>query len=100
MNHNEDFGVVAVVFCCFRYSCTRGAGERRRSSRNQDTRYIDICMYVVVNGSIVMLAAKRSAGVAPEVNGREHVTCTPLQSSNKAAHSGFETQIEREFTEA
>ena len=39
-----------------------------------------------------MLAAKRSAGVTPEVNLREHVTCMPLPSANKAANSGFETQ--------
>ena len=39
-----------------------------------------------------MLATKRSAGVAPEVNLREHVKHTPLPSLNKAAHSGFETQ--------
>ena len=44
------------------------------------------------DGSAAMLAAKRSAGVAPEVNLRECVRCTPLPSSNKAAHSGFETQ--------
>ena len=34
-------------------------------------------------------------GVAPEVNLREHVTCTPLPSANKAAYSGFETQRRR-----
>ena len=39
-----------------------------------------------------MLAPKRSAGVAPEVNLREHVTYMPPPSVNKAAHSGFETQ--------
>ena len=39
-----------------------------------------------------MLAAKRSAGVAPEVNLRECVTHMPLPSVNNAAHSGFETQ--------
>ena len=39
-----------------------------------------------------MLAVKRSAGVTPEVNLREHVSCTPLSSANKAAHSSFETQ--------
>ena len=33
----------------------------------------------------VMLAAKRSAGVAPEVNLREHISHTPLPSANKAA---------------
>ena len=41
-------------------------------------------------GSAAMLATKRSADVAPEMNFRE--TCTPLQSTYKAAHSGFETQ--------
>ena len=39
-----------------------------------------------------MLAAKRSAGVAPEVNLHGHVTCVPMPSVNKAAHSGFETE--------
>ena len=32
------------------------------------------------------------AGVPPQVNLREHVTCMPPPSTNKAAHSGFETQ--------
>ena len=39
-----------------------------------------------------MLVAKRSAGVAPEVNLRECVTYKPLPSVNKDAHSDFETQ--------
>ena len=39
-----------------------------------------------------MLATKRSAGVAPEVNLRERVTHMPPPSMNKASHSGFETQ--------
>ena len=39
-----------------------------------------------------ILAAKSLAGVAPEVNLRECVTCTPLPSANKAAHSNFETK--------
>ena len=48
--------------------------------------------YVEEIGSAAMLATKRSAGVAPEVNLREHVTHKSLPSANKAAHSGFETQ--------
>ena len=43
-------------------------------------------------GSAAMLATKRSAGVAPEVNLRECVTHMPLPRTDKAAHSGFETQ--------
>ena len=39
-----------------------------------------------------MLPAKRSAVITREVSLREHVTCMPLASANKAAHSGFETQ--------
>ena len=39
--------------------------------------------YVEVNGSAAMLATKRSAGVAPEMNLREYVTCMPLSSVNK-----------------
>ena len=36
------------------------------------------------------LAAKRSAGVTPEVILREHVTPMSPPSTNKASHSGFE----------
>ena len=39
-----------------------------------------------------MVATKRLAGVAPEMNLREPALCTSLSSVNKAAHSGFETQ--------
>ena len=39
-----------------------------------------------------MLASKRSAGVTPEVNLREHTSCMLLLRVNKAALSGFETQ--------
>ena len=48
--------------------------------------------YAGLNGFVAVLAAKRLAGVAPEVNLSKHVTCTPLPSANKAAYSGFETQ--------
>ena len=48
--------------------------------------------YVEEKGSTAMLAVKRLAGVAPELNLNEHVTHTPLPSANKAAHSGFESQ--------
>ena len=44
------------------------------------------------DGTTAILAAMRSAGVAIEVNLREHVTCMPPPSANKAAHPGFETQ--------
>ena len=44
------------------------------------------------DGLAAMLATKRSAGVTPEVNLMECVTHMPLPSSNKAAHSVFETQ--------
>ena len=49
-------------------------------------------VYQEEHGLAAMLAAKRSAGVAPEVNIRECVRHTPLPSMNRAAHSGFETQ--------
>ena len=42
-----------------------------------------------------MLATNRLAGVTPDVNLRECLTCTPPPSANKAAHSGFETQTRR-----
>ena len=47
--------------------------------------------YVEDNGLAAMLATKRSAGVTPEVNLRECAICIPPPSTNKAAHSGFET---------
>ena len=48
--------------------------------------------YVEENGLAAMVAAKWSAGVAPEVNLREHIIHTALPSVNKAAHFGFEIQ--------
>ena len=39
-----------------------------------------------------MLATKRFAGVAPEVNLKDHTSYTPPASANKVAHSGLETQ--------
>ena len=41
------------------------------------------------------LAVKRSAGVSPEANLKEHASHTPPPTANKAAHSGFETQRRR-----
>ena len=43
-------------------------------------------------GLAVMLASKKLVGVTPEVNLRQHVTHILLPSTNKAGHSGFETQ--------
>ena len=39
-----------------------------------------------------LLAVKRLAGVAPEVNLRNNISCMLLPSTNKVAHLGFETQ--------
>ena len=39
-----------------------------------------------------MLAIKRSAGIAPDVNLWEYVTCMPAPKVIKAAHFGFEAQ--------
>ena len=51
-----------------------------------------INFFVEENGSPGMLAAKRSAGVAPDMNLRKRVTDMLPPSVNKAAQSGFETQ--------
>ena len=45
--------------------------------------------YVEEISSATMLATKRSAGVTPEVNLKEHVTCMLLPSVNKATHYWF-----------
>ena len=44
-----------------------------------------VCKYVDENGSATMLATKRSTGVTPEVNLREHTSHIPPPSENKAA---------------
>ena len=49
------------------------------------------CRYMEEIGLDAMLTAERLAGVAPEVNVRKYVTCTPLPRPNKAAYCGFET---------
>ena len=49
--------------------------------------------YLEEIGLAAMLAVKKLVGVTPEVNLRECVTHAPPPSTNKAAHSGFETQI-------
>ena len=50
--------------------------------------------YIKENDSDAILAAKRLAGVAPEVNLREQVTYVPPPDVNKAAHSGFEIDFQ------
>ena len=42
-----------------------------------------------------MMALYTGKGVTPEVNLKEHISHIAPQSSNKAAHSGFETQRRR-----
>ena len=53
------------------------------------------CRYMEEIGLVAMLATKRLAGIKPELNLREHVTCMPLPSMNKVVHSGFDTQRRR-----
>ena len=45
------------------------------------------CRCVEENGPAAVLVTNRSAGVAPEVKLKEHVTLMPLSSRNKAAVS-------------
>ena len=48
--------------------------------------------YVEENDLAVVLATKRLASDAPELNLRELTSCMPLPSASKAVHSGCETQ--------
>ena len=48
--------------------------------------------YVEEIGLAAMLVNKKLASVGPEANLRENVAHTPLSSTNKTAHSDFETQ--------
>ena len=50
------------------------------------------CRYVEEISSATMLATKRSAGVAAEVNLSQYITHMPQPSVEKDAHFGFETQ--------
>ena len=45
--------------------------------------------WVKENVLVAMLATRRPAGVAPEVNLRKHVTRMPLLSASKAVHPGL-----------
>ena len=47
--------------------------------------------YVDENGSVAMHAAKRSAGVAPEMNLRS-LFCAGNEAHKEGIHPGFETQ--------
>ena len=49
--------------------------------------------YVDENGLAAMLAVKSTAGAIPKANLREYTSCAALPSADKAAHSGFETQM-------
>ena len=51
-----------------------------------------VCKYVNEIGLTAMLATKRSAGVAPEVNLRKYTLCMSPWSVNKAGHSSFENR--------
>ena len=52
--------------------------------------FVPVRRYVEENGSGAMLAAERSAVVAPEVNLGKCVTCRLLPSWNKAPQSVFD----------
>ena len=68
----------------------------KQSSYNQifhPSGYIQkLCPLGIEIGSATMLTTNRLAGVTPEVNFREHITCMPLQSVNEAAHSVSKNQ--------
>ena len=49
-------------------------------------------MKVCGREQLVCHTGEQETGIAPEVNLKECVTCTPVPSVNKAANSGFETQ--------
>ena len=49
-----------------------------------------VCKYMDENGLVAMLATKRSAGVAPEVNLR--ISLCAGDKAHKRNHTGFETQ--------
>ena len=66
-----------------------------------DGRWFKSCLtsllkHACVEGVLAaMLAIYTGKGVTTEVNLNEHISHTAPQSSNKAAHSGFETQRRR-----
>ena len=62
-------------------------------SQNSSVSRVPTCRYMEENGLAAMAAAKRSAGVIPEVSLRKCVTCMPPPSANKAAHSDTEAAL-------
>ena len=61
----------------------------------QEVSWLNLAFYHVGKQPAAILAitrVKRLAGVTPEANLRECMSCMPQPSANKAAHSGFETQ--------
>ena len=69
--------------------CTAVAEWLARLTDMMEVSWSNPASYLCWNTHV---AAKRSAGVTPEVNVREHISRTPLPSANKTAYSGFETQ--------
>ena len=84
-------GTVFLILVSILYHKSR-AGIAQSAERSSAAPPMPALRYVEETGLTAMLAAKRLAGVTPEVNLRQHVTCMPLPSANKAVHSGFKTK--------
>ena len=55
-------------------------------------QFLYVCKYMDRNSSVAMLAVKRSASAAPEMNQRNPLHTHAITYANEGIHSGFETQ--------
>ena len=73
---------------CFKYGCFINQ-TKIQQSLSLRAPPMPVCRYIEEKGLATMLATKSSAGILPEMNLREPVTCVPLLSTNKATYSGM-----------
>ena len=85
-------------YCQLRFSCTIRNNNSQNNQWGLQSWNINTKLAIIPTceeqQQTVMLAVKRPAGVAPEVNLRECTSHTPPPSANKAAHFCLKTQKE------
>ena len=86
------FSIVKLLEILHAVSNVKMSVKYLNRSQFQSPQCLLACTWKRINGFAAMVATKRLAGIAPEVNLREHISCMPPPSTNKAAYSGFETQ--------
>ena len=76
-----------ILLPCSRSNASDPNNDIIADFRSSEEPQMHAHKYVEENSPVGMLASKKSGGVAPEMNFRERVTCTPLPSANKAVQN-------------